>query len=127
MLNQIKIPGILVIILFSYVSWTGCDKSTIENTDPLPQPDTTKGADVISVTVSGGNNGIFNFGVGVFSPDIDCSQYANWWEVVSEDGSLIARRIVAHTHVPPAFSQPLVINQDFTIEVSCGQFSFDVH
>ena len=116
MLNQIKIPAILVIILFSYVSWTGCDKSTIDNTDPLPQPDTTKGADVVSVTASGGNNGVFNFAVGIFSPDIDCSQYANWWEVVSEDGTLIARRILAHSHVSPDFSQPFIRNTNVTVD-----------
>ena len=118
MLNQVKIPGILIIILFSYVSWTGCDKSSVENTDPVPQPDTTKGADVVSVTVSGGNNGVFNFAVGIFSPDFDCSQYANWWEVVSEDGTLIARRILGHSHVPPVFPQPFIRNTNVTIDTT---------
>lgn len=116
MLNQVKIPGVLIIILFNYVSWTGCDKSTADNTVPAPQPDTTKGADVVSVLVSGGNNGFFNFAIGIFSPDIDCSQYANWWEVVSEDGALIARRILSHSHVPPAFSQPFIRNTNVTID-----------
>lgn len=116
MLKQIKIPGILIIIMFSYISWTGCDKNISEINDPNPEPDTTKGADVVSVTVSGGNNGVFNFAVGIFSPDIDCSQYANWWEVVKEDGTLVARRILAHSHVPPSFSQPFVRNTNVQID-----------
>ena len=69
MLNQIKIPGILIIIMFSYVSWTGCDKSTTEKLDQPTPPieDTTKGADIVSVSVSGGSIGIFNFAVGISS------------------------------------------------------------
>jgi hypothetical protein len=116
--QQIKIPGILIIIMFSLISWIGCDKNTIENTSPPPPPivDTTKGADVTSVLVTGGNNGVFTFAVGIFSPDIDCSQYANWWEVVSEDGELIGRRILVHSHVPPAFPQPFVRNKTITID-----------
>ena len=116
MLKQIKIPAILVIIMFGYISWTGCEKSTTPELTPTTPPDTTQGADVASVTVTGGNNGVFTFAVGIFSPDIDCSQYANWWEVVSEDGTLIGRRILGHSHVPPDFPQPFVRNRSITID-----------
>ena len=117
MLKKIRIPGILIIIMFSYISWTGCEKSTTDTPEPTPpQPDTTQGADVTSVEVTGGSNGVFTFRVGIFSPDIDCSQYANWWEVVGEDGELIARRILTHSHVPPDFPQPFIRNKSITLD-----------
>ena len=55
-------------------------------------------ADVISVSVSSNPND-YQFSVGIQSPDTGCDQYADWWEVLSEEGSLIYRRILAHSHV----------------------------
>lgn len=55
-------------------------------------------ADVISVRVSG-ETGTYIFTVEVRSPDLGCEQYADWWEVVNEDGNLIYRRILTHSHV----------------------------
>jgi hypothetical protein len=61
-------------------------------------------ADVVSVKVSG-VSGAYQFAVTVRSPDTGCSRYANWWEVVSEDGRLLYRRVLAHSHVD---EQPFV-------------------
>lgn len=72
------------------------------------EPDTPSGepvqADVLSVEVSG-EAGAYRFAVEVRSPDLGCDQYADWWEVVSEDGELLYRRVLLHSHVS---EQPFV-------------------
>ncbi len=54
-------------------------------------------AEIVSVDFSGVE---FNYtvNVGVLSPETGCNQYADWWELVSESGELIYRRILTHSH-----------------------------
>jgi hypothetical protein len=55
-------------------------------------------ADVVSVEVRGAA-GAYEFSVGIRSDDRGCQQYADWWEVVSDDGRLLYRRVMEHSHV----------------------------
>ena len=55
-------------------------------------------ADVLSVQVTGQPKD-YQFQVRVSSADMGCEQYADWWEVLSEDGQLLYRRVLLHSHV----------------------------
>ena len=57
-----------------------------------------KFADVLSVKVTGSPSA-YQFAVEIASPDTGCEQYADWWEVFSDDGGLLYRRILLHSHV----------------------------
>lgn len=81
----------LSLLLFSLAS---CVK-TVETDPPAEEPALAK---VLSVAVSGDENA-YRFNVEVESPDLGCDQYADWWEVITEEGTLIYRRILAHSHV----------------------------
>ena len=70
-----------------------------ETVTATPTPDSagSEWADVVSVEVAGRANA-YQFSVKVASPDTGCERYADWWEVVTEDGQLVYRRILAHSH-----------------------------
>src|SRR5262245_33117378 len=54
-------------------------------------------AGVLRVTAQG-QPGAYQLAVTIQSPDRNCDAYANWWEVVSEDGKLLFRRVLMHSH-----------------------------
>jgi hypothetical protein len=61
-------------------------------------PAATTLADVLSVSTSGAP-GAYQFAVTVGSADAGCQLYADWWEVLAEDGRLLYRRVLLHSHV----------------------------
>lgn len=52
----------------------------------------------VTAVLTSGSDGCYTFSVSVESSDLDCSQYANWWEVVATDGCLVYRKILDHSH-----------------------------
>lgn len=65
---------------------------------PSPGPSADEVADVTGVRASGSPEA-YTFSVTVRSPDTGCDQYADWWEVLTPEGELVYRRILAHSHV----------------------------
>jgi len=89
---------ISIVLFFIYLNNnTYAQNSTALNTNKKLSKTTVK-ASVVSLIVSGKENN-YKFNVGVSSPDTGCDQYANWWEIITEDGTLLYRRILAHSHI----------------------------
>lgn len=91
--------GAAVLVLATALS--GC--SLLENapaavTSVLDQVPAKTQADVTDVRVSGAA-GAYTFEVEVSSPDTGCQRYADWWEVLDEEGGLLYRRVLLHSHV----------------------------
>ena len=84
----------LLIIIFSIFNMA-CDSGEAEEN---LNENKSKYAVVEKVTVSG-KEGKYTFSVTLKSTDKGCQQYADWWEVVTENGDLLYRRILAHSHV----------------------------
>lgn len=90
----------LLSVLFSTLLFlTNC--SSDENKNPKEvetELNTALKASIVSVSFSGQPEN-YTFSVGISSPDTGCDQYANWWEIITEDGTLLYRRILGHSHV----------------------------
>jgi len=87
---------LFVVLLFS------CSKQEVKIPIEEEMEDITVNLDstvqVLSVDFSGSEQN-YNFRVELASPDTGCEQYADWWEVITTDGSLIYRRNLGHSHV----------------------------
>ena len=86
------------VLLFIVVLVLGCGSSEPAGVEEDPPESTTILADVVSLTTSG-QEGSYTFSVGIESTETGCEQYADWWEILSPEGNLIYRRVLAHSHV----------------------------
>lgn len=66
--------------------------------DSASAPIATGTADIVLVMVDG-DAGAYQFSVGISSPDTGCNQYSDWWEILDEQGELLYRRVITHSHV----------------------------
>jgi len=88
-----NIYGLLLVLFLSACGSDGSDSKDISDNNPSVEVV----ADVLKVVAKGQEWG-YSFSVTLKSDDTGCSQYADWWEVLNEDGNLIYRRILWHPH-----------------------------
>ena len=92
-----------ILLFILILGYSGCTSNMEEDPEMMEEvaDEAVLVADVVSVSVSTSRV----FSVGIKSPDTGCDQYANWWEVITPQGVLLYRRILAHSHIT---EQPFV-------------------
>lgn len=90
---------VLATICFATIYISACAETNLANVKQQSvQQKVNNEVKVISVKAQGKPQN-YTFNVSISSPDTGCDQYANWWEVLNEEGKLLYRRILAHSHV----------------------------
>ncbi|MEA5471715.1 hypothetical protein, partial [Spirulina sp. 06S082] len=83
-------------------------------------PQLIDGAVVLNLDVEGTANN-YTFNVSLYSRDSGCKQYADWWEVLSENGELLYRHVFDKSHVDEqpftSTGEPVKIPGDRTVIV----------
>gem|GEM_PF-396450 len=122
-LYQFRIPKTkLKVLRFEVVDSSGGNTGVrqIEVYRAQPSAADQAGAKVVGVSANG-QSGAYTFSVTVQSPDTGCDQYVDWWEVLDQDGTLLYRRVLAHSHVgEQPFTRsggPVTISQAQTVIV----------
>ena len=74
------------------------ETASSEVADSTESADSAEISGVTAVEATSSGDG-YRFAVTVESDETGCEQYADWWEVVTPEGELLYRRILAHSHV----------------------------
>lgn len=111
---------IMMVCLMISLSACSNEKDKEEENTENPIEVSNQKAEVTEVSFTGNENQ-YTLNVTIKSPDTGCDQYADWWEVVTPEGQLIYRRILAHSHVnEQPFSRtggPVAITKDQEVYV----------
>ena len=96
------------LILLCLAWGVGCSTRATDDDDDTaaPDDDTTDGDDAavpavvahVQAVSATGEPGDYTFAATLLTSDIDCDQYADWWEVLTPAGELLYRRILQHSH-----------------------------
>ncbi|MEO1391620.1 MAG: hypothetical protein AAFV90_01755 [Cyanobacteria bacterium J06634_5] len=106
-MSRLKLVGLKIVSAACVLMLVSCNSqsnSQISSTadSSAAEPASNENASAIaSITAieTTGTPQAYNFSVTVESPDTGCDAYANWWEVITPEGDLLYRRILAHSHV----------------------------
>ena len=86
------------------------------------------GAVVLELKVKESSEG-YTFDVSILSPDWDCNYYADWWEVLSEDGDLLYREVFQENHIDEqpfkSTGKPIKIEADRVVIVRAHMHTND--
>ena len=78
-------------------------------------------ADVVDVKISK-QGGTFNFDVTVKHADTGWKHYANKWEVVAPDGTVLGKRVLFHPHVEEQPFTPLAVQRAHSGRCEAGSW-----
>lgn len=97
-INNVFIGGAIALFIATGCTTTSPASSTTDGPVPAESAVPVDSSRVTNVEATTGNSG-YSFAVTVESNDTGCDRYANWWEVITPEGELLYRRILAHSHV----------------------------
>ena len=109
-----------LITLFLLLFITACNSGEQIKNSESSNPSNTAKANITAVKAQGDESN-YTFNVTIKSDETGCDQYADWWEVLKADGTLVFRRLLAHSHPgDQPFTRsggPVKITQDETLYI----------
>jgi len=79
--------------------YKGLNRATIALATLLATPSLAGEVDVLDAKITPQNDGLYRISVTLEHADEGWDHYANAWDVIAPDGTVLATRILAHPHV----------------------------